>query len=207
MPNLLTKLNQDDRSTIRSLLRLYRQADRETQHFRKLSKVHCPSLCGYCCATANVQTSTLEMLPLAVELWSTNKADFWLKKLNRTPSKRKCVFFHQHKTDRFKGRCQAYSLRPLICRLFGFSFNKNKDGGFAYGGCKIIKKRYPKTMQNINKMLSRHPRLKKMSDFSIRLFGLGSPLDQKLIPINQALRIAIEKIGFILEKQKSACKM
>jgi len=186
---------------------LYRQVDKETVHFKKLSKIHCPPLCGYCCATADVETTSLEMLPLAAQLWSEGKGDYWLKKLGAAGSKKRCVFFKPYQRNSKQGRCMVYALRPLICRLFGFSFNKNKTGGYAYGGCKIIKKEYPKTIEKMKKMLGQKPQLLKMTDFSMRLFGLGSTMDQKLIPINQATKITLEKVGFILEKQKSQCKM
>jgi hypothetical protein len=62
-------------------------------------------------------------------------------------------------------------------------------------------------MIQAKKMLLQKPHWRKMTDFSIRLFGLGSPLEQQEVPINRAAKIALEKIGFILEKQKSPCKM
>jgi len=206
-PISFSALNPSDRFAIRKLLQLYQRVDKETQRFAKLSKIHCPPLCGYCCSTAHVETTPFEMLPLALSLWSSQKGDFWLEKLKMSGQKKTCVFFKSHRKDLKKGRCTVYKLRPLICRLFGFSFNKNKDGGYVYGGCKVIKQKYPKAVTQVIKMMQQKPNFLKMTDFSIRLFGLGSTTEQKLMPINQAAKIAFEKIGFILEKQKTQCKM
>ena len=117
------------------------------------------------------------------------------------------MFYKPQPQNLFQGRCTIYAFRPLICRLFGLTFNKNKVGGYAYGGCKIIKKESPQALLKIKTMLKEKPKLRHMTDFSIRLFGLGSALDQKLIPINTAAKEALEKIGFILEKQNSQCKI
>ena len=147
------------------------------------------------------------MLPLAVNLWAQKKGDLWLEQLARSGQKKRCVFYKPRANDPKKGRCLVYAFRPLICRLFGFSFHKDKNGNLIYGGCKIIKKAYPRTVTRIKKILAKKPHLHKITDFSIRLFGLGTLTDQKLIPINHAAKNALEKIGFILEKQKTPCKM
>ena len=147
------------------------------------------------------------MLPLALKLWSTREGDRWLEKLNMPGSTNRCVFFYPQKKNPHRGRCQAYELRPLICRLFGFSFTKNKQGDTVYGGCKVINRADPRLKTRVKELLGRDPRFLTMTDLSIRLCGLGTARDHELIPINQAAKIALEKIGFILEKRKSACKM
>jgi len=212
MKNLVTPinfsaLNPSDRTTIRQLIQLYRQVDMETRKFGKIAGIHCPSLCGCCCVTAKVETTPLEMLPLAVHLWSRQKGDLWLSTINTAGGNRQCVFFKPHISDSKKGRCGVYSLRPLICRLFGFSLSKRKNGSSVYSGCKIMKKEFSKKIQNVQKLLEKNPYLLKMTDFSIRLFGIGSTADRELMPINKAAMIALEKIGFILEKKKTQCKM
>lgn len=95
----------------------------------------------------------------------------------------------------------------MICRLFGFCANKNKQGEAVYGGCKIIKKKYTKKFLQAQKIVAAYPKFSKMSDVSARLSGLGSATDCRIAPINKATRQALEKVGFILEKKQQACTM
>ncbi|MCX5680801.1 MAG: YkgJ family cysteine cluster protein, partial [Candidatus Omnitrophica bacterium] len=100
------------------------------------------------------------------------------------------------------GRCAVYSLRPLICRLFGFFAAKDKMGKPVYGGCKIIKKKYPQAFLRAGQMIASRSQLLKMSDISARIYGVGASSDEKIFPINIAARRALEKVGFIVEKKQ-----
>ena len=202
MKEILKNLHPDEQNAIRALCRLYKKVENETARFAKLTGIHCPEKCGICCATAKVETTPLEMLPLAVELWSKDKGFFWLKKLDAKPNARICVFFKSDPKNKKMGRCSVYSLRPLICRLFGFCATKNKQGKSVYGGCKIIKNKYRSKFLAAQKIVAATPRLLKMSDLSAQIYGLGSSADEKILPINLATRHALEKIGFILEKKQ-----
>lgn len=96
MKRILSSLHPDEQSTIRALKKIYKSIDRETKKFARKTGIRCPAQCGICCATAKVETTPLEMLPLAVKLWSKDKGLFWLQKLETEPSARVCVFFKQN---------------------------------------------------------------------------------------------------------------
>ena len=202
MKKILKHLHPDEQKTIRALCHLYKKVQNETNRFARLTSIHCPKKCGICCATAKVETTPFEMLPLAAELWSNNKGLFWLNKLNAKPNAKVCVFFKANPKNKKNGRCSVYLLRPLICRLFGFCATKNKQGKSVYGGCKIIKKNYRSRFSAAQKIVAATPKLLKMSDLSAQIYGLGSSADEKILPINLATRHALEKIGFILEKKQ-----
>lgn len=202
MKKILKHLHPDEQKAIRALCRLYKKVENETRRFAQTSGIRCPKNCGICCATAKVETTALEMLPLAAELWSKNKGLFWLKKLDVKPGVRACVFFKPDPKNKKNGRCLVYSLRPLICRLFGFSATKDKQGTAVYGGCKIIKKKFPAKFLSAQRMVALGPKRLKMSDLSARIVGLGSSSDEEILPINLSARRALEKIGFILEKKQ-----
>lgn len=42
-----------------------------------------------------------------------------------------------------------------------------------------------------------------MTDFAIRILAQGSELGKKMLPINTAIKIALEKIGYILNLTKN----
>lgn len=207
MKKILKSLHPDEQKAIRALCRLYKKVEGETRRFARTTGIRCPSNCGICCATAKVETTPLEMLPLAADLWSRNKGFFWLKKLDAKPGARVCVFFKPDPRNKKNGRCGVYSLRPLICRLFGFSATKDKQGKAVYGGCKIIKKKFSSKFLAAQKIIALDPKFLKMSDLSARIVGLGSSSDEEILPINLSTRRALEKIGFILEKKQQMCKM
>jgi len=73
-----------------------------------------------------VEASPSEMLPLAAELYRRGEAEVWLEKLENAEDV--CVFFAKDPNSDWKGRCSVYPWRPSLCRLFGFSSRKNKNG-------------------------------------------------------------------------------
>ena len=45
---------------------------------------------------------------------------------------RTCPFYLRHRS----GHCAVYPARPLVCRLFGFSATRNKDGAPMFRPCR-----------------------------------------------------------------------
>lgn len=95
MKNVLLSLHPDEQSAIRALRKIYERVDRETKKFARKTGIRCPAQCGICCATAKVEVTPFEMLPLAVGLWTKDKGFFWLEKLERRSKARVCVFLSQ----------------------------------------------------------------------------------------------------------------
>ena len=93
------------------------------------------------------------------------------------------------------GRCGVYKLRPLICRLFGFFTVKDKHDNYVYGSCRIIKQTYPADYQKAKELIEKGFHPSNMTDFMIRVVAMGSDLGRKMLPINVAARVAIEKVG------------
>ncbi len=201
---MLKRLNENDRRVIGELLQLFREVDEKAEGFKGLTGVNCPPLCGVCCRDSKVEATAAEMLPLAAELWARGLAEEWLQKLEALPEgHERCVFFSPSQDAPDNGRCSVYELRPLICRLFGFFTIKDKYGSYVYGGCKIIKKEYPEKHQKAKELIEKGFKPSSMTDFSIRVSGISPDLGKKMLPINKAAKIALEKIGFGLEKKKA----
>jgi uncharacterized protein len=197
MHTIIDKLPKDYSNTIDEVVCLFNKVDEEVRHFVGLTGISCPPGCGYCCNSLKIETTILEMLPLAVHLWARDKANDCLLMLAAATDAR-CVFFHSDPEPSGNGHCCVYELRPLICRLFGFFTVKDKYGKYVYGSCKIIKQVYPDAYKKAENIIRQNMHPSNMTDFAIRILAQGSDMGRTMLPINIALKSAIEKIGFIL---------
>ena len=180
---------------------LFLLIDKETERMKALTGINCPDMCGICCEKAEVETTAVEMLPLAAELWEKGEADTWLDAIERAERPDSCVFYRKDPDDPGRGRCGVYALRPLICRLFGLYTTRDKNGKYVYGGCRIIKDRYPDLYRKAAGIIAAEPHPSKITDYSIRIISMGTDIGRRMLPINTAAKAAIEKIGFELIKR------
>jgi uncharacterized protein len=90
----------------------------------------------------------------------------------------------------------VYDLRPLICRLFGFFTIRDKNGKYDYGSCIVMKNKYPDTYRRALRLVREGFHPSNVTDYSIRIISMGAGEDSKMLPINVAAKMAIEKIGF-----------
>ncbi len=194
-------LSENSRAIVTGIMELFSEVDARSAEFVAMTGISCPEKCGKCCASSAVETTAMEMMPLAEELWKKGEAEKWLDRINSTGAG-KCVFFQEDPDAEGNGRCVVYRYRPLICRLFGFFTVKDKNGKYVYGSCKVIKEHYPEKYKKALSVLSdiRHP--SNMTDYSIRVMSSGTDLGRRMLPINIAAGAAIEKTGF--EKQQNS---
>ena len=133
-----------------------------------------------------------EMLPVARELFRRGEAYGVLEHLRNDGDTGRCVFFVVDMVASFKGHCRYYFWRPTVCRLFGFAGRKNKRGRQDATFCERQKEWAPALVAEAGNATTRG-RLKApdYTNFSIRF----SALDRELIPINRAIRLAVERYG------------
>jgi Fe-S-cluster containining protein len=172
---------------------IFKQIDQEIEVFQQASGLQCPSGCGKCCENPQVETTSLEVLPLAVELVQRNEAEYWLAQAAASNYAGVCIFYQPDPAIAGNGRCGVYTWRPAICRLFGFAANKNKFNQSELAACKIHKQTMPEVLATLPVELAPN-----FSDFSMQLRNL-QPDQSDLVPINQAVAIAINKMGFLLD--------
>lgn len=184
-----------NRKRILEVLKVYREIEKKSRLFAKNSGIYCPDGCGACCNNPNVEASTLEALPLAMYLWKTNRALEKLELLNTLTDKREyCLFFEKDENTSWKGRCTVYKYRFLICRLFGYYRTKDKNGNYIWGACKVLKEAYPNLKLN-------ELETPAISEYFMRIVSLGTDFEGKLLPVNMAIKYAIEAVGFDIQKQ------
>lgn len=193
-----------DRVKIWGLFRLYRRLDRETARFRRQSGIHCAVGCGRCCTTPDIEATVLDMLPLAVDLWSRKQAGRMLDNIAAQEIDRTCIFYQPDPLIPGQGRCSVYAWRPLVCRLFGFSAKMDKQNKKTFVTCSTIKSLHPQKYDHVQRQIRQNTvagsRAKQlaiptMTDFVSQLAGLDPGIGQRSLPINLAMKEALHKVG------------
>jgi len=177
---------------IRQVTKIFKQIDQEIETLQQASGLQCPSGCGKCCENPQVETTPLEVLPLALELVKSKEAEYWLEKAVAVNYAGVCIFYQPDPLVEGNGRCGVYESRPALCRLFGFGAVRNKHNQSELAACKIHKQTMPEALANFPIELAPN-----FSDFSMQLRNL-QPEQSDLLPINEAVAIAINKVGFFL---------
>lgn len=168
--------------------------------YQKKSDLHCLSGCGKCCTNPDIEASPLEMIPLALKILDENKLDEWLEKLENSNQK-PCILYESHSSDGSKGACGSYLERPSICRMFGVAGRLDKYQKVSLSICKLIKENYSELYKTVEK--EANPQNTPLfGPWTLRLSQLDPDLIQKRMPINQALKKALEKVALYAQYQE-----
>jgi len=195
---------------VSELIQLYRRIHLEMRRFQSVTGISCPSGCGICCSEKVVETTTvLELIPLSLLLWKRKTALHWLEKIERADADGQCVFYRSETRRSGAGCCAVYQWRPLICRLFGFSFRKDKNGNPVFITCKTLKQQHAAKLQQLGLLkpgachsLPVVPMF--MTDYSMMVRSIDPLLGTQQLPVNRAARIALEKTGLLQTMQPLA---
>ncbi len=164
----------------------------EFRHYQAKSGLHCLAGCGKCCTNPQIEASPLEMLPLALDLFSRSLGQETLEKLANASAS--CAFYCATDDKGNQGFCGVYGQRPSLCRMFGAAGYAAKNGGIALSVCREIKNERAHLLSTAE-MASERPPL--MASWSARIRALDPRLGSQYFPINQALQIMLEKILLI----------
>ncbi|AFY74220.1 putative Fe-S oxidoreductase [Synechococcus sp. PCC 7502] len=175
--------------------KIYRAIDQQIEVLQQASGLQCPSGCGKCCENPQVETTVLEVLPLALELVQRDEAEYWLEQAAHANHSGVCIFYQPDHLVAGNGRCGVYAWRPSLCRLFGFASITNKHGQSELAACKIHKQTMPEVLATLPIELAPN-----FSDYSMQLRNLN-PDQSDLLPINTAMAIAINKVGLLRDYQ------
>jgi uncharacterized protein len=184
---------------IEQTLTCLNEIDRETTAFQTATGVQCPSGCGMCCENPEVESTPLEMLPIAVELARQGELSQWLERVEAVEAKGVCVFYQSDSLTPDNGRCGIYAWRPSLCRLFGFAAISNKQGEPELATCKKHKEIMPVVVKQAQQAIANGLPVPQFANFTMRLGNLDSNLVRERLPINQALKVAIERVGLLMQ--------
>ncbi len=176
---------------VREVKKVYERLDGKIAALQAESGLHCLSGCGECCKKPDIEATPLEFLPLALQLFDEGKAERALNEL-REKQGSLCYVFRPHVTH-FGGLCSEYPHRGLICRLFGFTARRNKEGNSELVTCKFIKKEQAVEFDHLVEEMKQGKKIPVMSDYYSRIAGIDHNM-VTFYPINEAMSQAIETV-------------
>ena len=177
----------------KSVLELFDQLGDQTARFSEDSGIKCKSDCGECCVYPKVHATILEFIPFAYKMVIEDKAFTLLEKIKDLDAEdTTCIIFKHDSPGSSNGRCSDYDNRGLICRLYGYSANLNKNGAYSMITCTIIKSNNTELFRNAESLLARANHLPIATDYYSRLQSIDLNLSLETYPINTAIRKALE---------------
>ncbi len=179
---------------VRSVERLFDRLEQEITTFKSQSGLHCIAGCGKCCTKPDIDASPLEFLPWAFHLFLTGKAEEVLNELKER-SNPICILYRPlSAVDSNSGSCGNYRYRGLICRLFGYGAGRDKLGQMRLATCKIIKENQQQNYKDVTEAMSKGLYVPVFTDYYMNLSQIDFRLGNTIVPINQALKAAIEEV-------------
>lgn len=175
------------------LQKIYEEMSKTFSDYQQSTGLTCLEGCGRCCVNPEVEASVFEMIPLALRLYDENKLEEWLEKLD-APLSEHCLLFQSHTPDGSKGLCGAYQERPSLCRMFGVSGYHNKHQQITLSICKYIREKYP-DLTKIRMAEASGEKTPMLMVWSYRLAQIDPALIQERMPINRAIKGALEKVA------------
>ena len=175
---------------------IYCQIDKQVAEFQLKTGLRCPTGCGACCPTADVEATVLEMLPAAHQILSQGVADLWCERIAVQTPTDLCVFYDVGRLANDPGHCVFYHLRPAICRLFGFAAVHTRSGESALAACGYLKRGNSQATQKALKCQHQAP---GFSALTTQLYSLEPSPRIEFLPINQALYGALLRMGLSIQ--------
>lgn len=172
--------------------KLFYQLEEESAQFAESSGLGCVAGCGKCCTNPDVEASPLEFLPWAFHLFINGEAEKTLRLLKETPNSTCLIYKPLTAIDR--GRCSSYKYRGLICRLFGFAANTDKYGKLRLATCKIIKEGQTEKYNSAAEAITKGLNVPIFTEYYMQLNQIDFHLGNIILPINKALKMAIEEV-------------
>jgi uncharacterized protein len=177
--------------------KVFRELDEHIGRMTSQTGMQCRHLCNKCCRKTNIEASLIEFIPLATSLYESGKVDEFLMRLNKSDETGYCVLFSPDAGKNGNWACQQYEKRGLVCRLFGFGYRPNREGVPELVTCKILKEDCSGAVAKARLLGIEAPDIVPLfQNYSMQLYGIDPDLATNQFPINQAIRLAIEKLYF-----------
>jgi len=178
---------------VKAVEQIFASLDNEIASLQTASGLHCIAGCGKCCFKPDIEASPLEFLPYAFHLFLTNRIEEQYDLL-LTRNTSTCAIFSPTKDSLVKGSCSEYKFRGLICRLFAYSAIRDKYGKTTFVTCLPLKTQSPDQVASINASIAEGKSVPMMNDYYFQIRSIDPDLGTKLMPINQALKEAMEVV-------------
>lgn len=178
---------------------IYHKIDERTESLAIATGLKCPPGCGKCCENPDIETTPLEMLPIALELFEKKQSQEWIEKAEAVNWQGRCIFYQPDEFIAGNGRCSIYDFRPSVCRLFGFAAVKNKQGTAEFAACRYHKQIMPEMVEKVKESIAGGVPVASFPEIAIQLSNIEPYLGNQRMPINQALKVAIQRVGLMAQ--------
>ena len=185
---------------LNSVHRIYIRAEEALASFRARNGLSCPAGCGSCCEGFIPDILPVEASYLAA--WMVrNRPERALRiaDSDTLPSNlRGCPLYDP---DNLDAHCTVYPGRPLVCRLFGFSGIRLKNGLSSFSLCRGMPDLPPPRSgarawagSDLESLFGAPP---LMSDFGSELEGIVPGDGSRRLPLPETLPAAIRQVLFL----------
>ena len=176
---------------------VFRELDDHLTRTTSKTGMKCAHLCNACCRTRNIEASAAEFIPLAAALYERGRIDEFLTLLDKSDETGHCPLFMPDAWKEGKGSCWDYEKRGLVCRLFGFGYRLGREGIAELVTCKVLKDSTPEAIDKARQLGIKSPdTIPIFRNYSMQLYSIAPDLAVQQLPINKAIRLAIEKLYF-----------
>lgn len=165
LPSFLAGLAVEER--LNRLLSLYEEVTEDIETWKQRTPFRCPPGCGTCCSQFEPHISSVEAELIAAYLIGVKRELSSLVSDSPEAPGLSCLFY----SPSYAGACSIYPVRPLICRLFGYSAVKDKSGTVVYRLCRHM----PGTISGEN---GRPPRREFTEAELSEIYGFCPPVMQ-----------------------------
>jgi len=179
---------------VRLVEALFDRLEIEITAFKSQTHLFCNAGCGKCCSTPNIDASPLEFLPWAFHLFLNGTAESTLEELTKVTTANCFLYRPLSVLEHHRGNCSNYKYRGLICRLFGYGATTDKYGKMRLATCKIIKEEQQENFATAETAINNGIYVPIFTDYYMRLAQIDLKMGMTLLPINQALKAAIEEV-------------
>ncbi|WPU67157.1 YkgJ family cysteine cluster protein [Peredibacter starrii] len=185
------------REFVFNLQKVYEEMGQTFSGYQKSTGLGCLNGCGRCCLNPEIEASVLEMLPFALKIHDEGKTEEWFQKLEISTQEHCLLLVSTGETG--QGYCSSYQERPSICRMFGVAGTRDKHQKIALSICKYIKESQPELSRQMN--AEQDPTTPLIPLWTSKLATLDPELIQKKLPINLAIKGALEKVSLYAQYQ------
>ncbi len=179
---------------VRAVEKLFKTLEKDVQKLKDQTGIHCVDNCIKCCTTPKIMATAVEFYPLAYYLYKNGLADSFLSNIEQIHDGSICPALNRFSIDGSRIGCSFYEHRGLICRLFTYNYHTDKNDRRLISACKTIKTTLPDSITKANEILQRKPIGPKATEYYQKLQFIDFYEAQRLYPIGDAIRIAIETI-------------
>jgi hypothetical protein len=131
-------------------------------------------------------------------LFRTFQAELILQRLLKNGDERHCILYRSDYTGAGLWGCSKYRHRAVVCRLFGFAGNRDRHGTPQLAMCRVMKAQ-PAPVPAVMPEDGDDAAMPLFSNAGLRITALHPGLGTTRMPVNVALREALQKVGMVLD--------